>query len=291
MSETAFDASTQASPWPETLRLLGLLLLALILGDIVSLFLPDAPGWSTLRLLVSLLVAWGLIVGVQRQRGRRIGPFLGPESAYLVGLGLLSGVSLSLLGVSLLSHMPFPPPESMQALDEFMQSGWAVPRYAAMLLVAPFFEEVLFRGWLLRTWERRHARWVAIVVTAIPFALLHLAGWRVLIVLPLGLLFGWLAAGRRTLWPAMAAHLGANAAPMLTAPVLSLMGYAPAEIDALAAVPWIISLGAGIVFAYSVWIIHRRFSAAQHYRTTAAPPGSVVATEHDTDRSSVVPDE
>lgn len=250
------ETTINPSPWPQSLRLLGLLLLALILGDVVSLFLPDAPGWSTLRLLVSLMAAWGLVVLVQHKRGHDVRPLLGVARPALVITGLLAGLSLSLLGVSLLSRLPFPPSESMQALDDFMRSGWAAPRVAAMLLIAPFFEEVFFRGWLLRIWERKHSRWVAIIATSIPFAVMHLAGWRILIVLPLGVLFGWLAAGRRTLWPAMAAHLGANAAPMLTAPVLGLIGYSRLEIDALAAVPWGIPVGAGIAFVLCLWLIH-----------------------------------
>jgi len=257
------------SPWPQTLGLLGLLLLALILGDVVSLFLPDAPGWSTLRLLASLMVAWGLVVLVQHKRGQHVRPLLGAARPALVITALLAGLSFSLLGVSLLSRLPFPPPESMQALDGFMRSGWAAPRVASMLLIAPFFEEVFFRGWLLRTWEQKHSRWVAIIATSVPFAVMHLAGWRILIVLPLGVLFGWLAAGRRTLWPAMAAHLGANAAPMLTAPVLGLIGYSPLEINALAAVPWVIPLGAGMVFVLCLWLIRMQHPVPRPSRAPA----------------------
>ena len=247
-----------SATWKETFRLIGILLLVLVVGDLTAILFPDAPGWSTMRMLISLLVAWGLLVLIQRRRGALVLSHFRLAPPSLLFAAFVAGTALSLLGVSLMSRLPSPPPESMVALDEYMRSGWAFPRYAAMLIVAPVFEELFFRGWLMRTWESSHRKWVAILAAAIPFALLHLMSWRILLVFPLGLLFGWLSAGRSTIIASVGAHAGANLAPLTTAPVLLAAGFTSAEIDAMVAVPWSVPAGAAMVLVCCIVYIRLR---------------------------------
>lgn len=88
------------------------------------------------------------------------------------------------------------------------------------VLVQALAEEVYFRGWLQALLVRVVRPRVAVVVTAIGFALLHIAGGAhdMLALGNLflgGLLFGLLAQAGGTIWPAAAAHFSWNAVEQL----------------------------------------------------------------------------
>jgi len=73
--------------------------------------------------------------------------------------------------------------------------GWLVLLWFAILVVTPFGEETLFRGFLFRGWfHEPQDAWLAIVGTAALFALLHVQyDWFVIAqVFGFGLLLGWM---------------------------------------------------------------------------------------------------
>lgn len=94
---------------------------------------------------------------------------------------------------------------------------------ATSLLVAPIFEEVLFRGAMLRTMrEGGYSRGVTVLACALAFALLHIPGWifrrgldpgifgAFLGVWILGMLAGLLAWRVPTLWAPILLHWANN---------------------------------------------------------------------------------
>jgi membrane protease YdiL (CAAX protease family) len=73
--------------------------------------------------------------------------------------------------------------------------GWLILLWLAIIVVTPFGEETLFRGFLFRGWFREPKdAWFAIVATAALFALLHVQyDWFVIgQVFCFGLLLGWM---------------------------------------------------------------------------------------------------
>ena len=84
-------------------------------------------------------------------------------------------------------------PSPMQELLANPEHLWVLAIFG--ILVAPVFEELVFRGFLFAAFEKAHGPWAALVVTSAAFAILHGAqygwGWQQLVVLmAVGCVFG-----------------------------------------------------------------------------------------------------
>jgi membrane protease YdiL (CAAX protease family) len=229
--------------------MLFLLVLAMVVGDRLAGAVLPATVTATTRLLLSLCIAWpGVLWAVRRRqqasfrvtfslRGIPPGPLL---------MSALSGLALGVLTVSLMSHIPGPPPASATGLHEVVAASNRISLLVAMLLVAPVCEELFFRGWMLPVWTRHLGPMGAVLGVAFLFSILHVFDWRVVVALPLGILAGWLVLKLDSVLPAMAAHAASNAAPGLVDPMLRLRGLSSEEIDALRSVPWWLSAVAAL---------------------------------------------
>lgn len=83
--------------------------------------------------------------------------------------------------------------------------------WVAAALVAPVCEELTFRGWVLTALRTRHRTGLALLLSGLLFALVHLDPVRFTAVLALGTLFAWLAWRAGSVWPAVVGHLVNNA--------------------------------------------------------------------------------
>jgi len=98
------------------------------------------------------------------------------------------------------------------------QAGYAIGAFA--ILVAPFMEELLFRGVLFAVFENRVGLRFAVFTTAALFAGLHVPEyWRawnhVLMILVVGLVFSLARGLSGSLTPSVLLHVGYNAGMML----------------------------------------------------------------------------
>ena len=80
-----------------------------------------------------------------------------------------------------------------------------------VVVLAPFIEEIIFRGVFLPTLDMMMPLWVAVAVTAMIFAVYHASLWAFIPHVVLGLATGYLAVECRTLWPAIILHALYNA--------------------------------------------------------------------------------
>ncbi|MGF1469256.1 MAG: lysostaphin resistance A-like protein [Sandaracinaceae bacterium] len=87
-------------------------------------------------------------------------------------------------------------------------------------------EELFFRGVLTAGLARRHGGTLAVVVSAVLFALIHATPLRVAYALPLGALLGVLRLGTGSTVPAIAMHGAFNAMPVLVHPDLVRLPHA-----------------------------------------------------------------
>lgn len=112
----------------------------------------------------------------------------GIATAFAVSAATIAAALLCDPIVLLLPEMP----ESLRAVFDNMMSG--MPLWATLLSVsvfAPFFEEWLCRGMILRgLLDRMKPVW-AIVISALFFALIHMNPWQAIPAFLLGLLFGY----------------------------------------------------------------------------------------------------
>jgi uncharacterized protein len=78
-------------------------------------------------------------------------------------------------------------------------------------VVAPFLEEMLFRGVILRSFLRQYSRTKAILASAALFGLAHLNVYQLITAFAVGIVAGWLYERTRSLWPCILLHASYNA--------------------------------------------------------------------------------
>jgi len=114
-----------------------------------------------------------------------------------------------------------PEPQGMKQVIELAQDrGKLLPSLFAFALLAPMVEELVFRGLLYGWIESRWGSRVALVVSSLAFAAAHYEPAHILLVLPLGFLFGWLRRRTNSLMPSLVSHIVNNGFAVLSAAYL-----------------------------------------------------------------------
>jgi membrane protease YdiL (CAAX protease family) len=143
--------------------------------------------------------------------------------AALAGLGLWVG-SLGLLELQYAVWAPAPGYlEGFRRLHEALRPSGpldAVWSLAAIAVAPAVFEELLVRGILLPSLRAVAGDVVAIVVSALFFALMHFDWYRFPFTLAVGLALGVLRVRTGSLWPSVIAHATLNALTFSAAPWL-----------------------------------------------------------------------
>ncbi|UCD25061.1 MAG: CPBP family intramembrane metalloprotease [Gemmatimonadota bacterium] len=232
-----------ASPWPpqpgirHAVLLIaayfgGMTLVWIVLGGIIGatatedpttmldLLIPVLPGGLLSAWLLGLICVWLAVQWLRNRRGldlRKVAAWSKPSlqnvTVYLA-VGLLLGLVYIVVGLWLV-----PPDDSTSSglvTTAAMESAavrlvWGVGGVA----LAPFVEEYLFRGVLLGTVMQQRGVVAAIVLTTIPFVLLHLpetgSYWPALLGITSMAVVAAVARLRTgTLAAAIATHLGYN---------------------------------------------------------------------------------
>jgi membrane protease YdiL (CAAX protease family) len=200
------------------------------------------PGWALLLFLAALAVL-GLL-GVQFLAGQAVLTILATFyalgfCAVLVAVAPLGQAALPALGIRpagwrpvvlgvigtivlsvAVSQLGLEPKAMKEAVDIAREPGALMRSLLILALLAPVVEELVFRGllygWIAGRWGTVPA-WFA---SSIAFALAHYEPAHVLLVLPLGLLFGYLRRRTDSLLPSLAAHIFNNGFAVLAAAYL-----------------------------------------------------------------------
>ena len=91
-----------------------------------------------------------------------------------------------------------------------------------VVLIGPAVEEAVFRGALLEGLSARFGTWPAILAQAALFAAFHRSWWLLFPTFVLGIVLGWLAHERQSLWPPIALHALYNALTVAAAFVVPI---------------------------------------------------------------------
>jgi membrane protease YdiL (CAAX protease family) len=163
---------------------------------------------------ISGLVALVIAVSPMGWRGL---PALGfrPARFWTIVLGTVGA-----LVVSVAASQLGEPEGVKQAMDVARTPRLFVASLAVMALLAPLVEEAVFRGLLYGWVAGRWGTTVAWFVSSILFAAAHVEPAHVLLVLPLGLWFGWLRQRTDSLWPSLVAHIVNNGLAVVAAAVI-----------------------------------------------------------------------
>jgi membrane protease YdiL (CAAX protease family) len=107
-----------------------------------------------------------------------------------------------------------------QAMEVAREPAAFMASLAVMAGLAPLVEELIFRGLLYGWLAGRWGGTVAWIVSSLAFAAAHVELAHVLLVLPLGLWFGWLRRRTGSLWPSLVAHMMNNGLAVAAAALL-----------------------------------------------------------------------
>jgi len=152
---------------------LGALVARLVRTIAPQVFASPAAANLSFQLFMYVFLAGALHLIVSFRHGepfwRSLGWTLRFRGAILsLAAGPLLAVAASLLGVLLRTPAA---PNPIQEMIHDRESLAIVVSFG--VLAAPFFEELFFRGFLFPLFERSLGPWLGILVTAIPFGLLH----------------------------------------------------------------------------------------------------------------------
>jgi membrane protease YdiL (CAAX protease family) len=114
-------------------------------------------------------------------------------------------------------------PEGMKEVFGLVRApGELLPSLVLLAGLAPLVEELIFRGlvygWVAGRWGRN----VGWIVSSLAFAAAHIELTHIVMVLPLGLLFGWLRQRTDSLVPSLVAHIANNGLALVGAAYLNV---------------------------------------------------------------------
>lgn len=143
--------------------------------------------------------------------------------ALIVLLGLILQLGIS----SVLSLIEIMAPEALEHYNELMElmglGEMSLPVMIAVSIMAPLSEEVLCRGVILRLAEKVSPRfWVANVIQALAFGILHGNLVQGTYAFLLGLLLGYIYGKYRNIWLCMLLHASMNCSSFIVSPFYSL---------------------------------------------------------------------
>jgi hypothetical protein len=129
--------------------------------------------------------------------------------------------ALGTMALSVAVSQVGPQPEGMKQVFEIVRDLHQLALSLLLLAVlAPLVEELVFRGllygWLAGRWGGN----VGWIVSSLAFAAAHTEPAHIILVFPLGLLFGWLRKRTDSLLPSLVAHIANNSLALVAAAYL-----------------------------------------------------------------------
>ena len=113
-----------------------------------------------------------------------------------------------LLKINIAIDKVFPPPAWFWELfNRVFESDYGIyGAFMKIVIVAPIFEELIFRGVIMHGFMRNYPKIIAIFASALLFALFHLNPWQFPATFLLGLLLGWVMVITRNIFACIIGH-------------------------------------------------------------------------------------
>ena len=199
------------------LILIGLLVfalsfIALIVEHIINYPLSKHPAAMAITYLVAIVFV--LKIGFDKTKAifKNVFPLSSTQTSLLIPMIItLMGFTILQAEMNNLISMFIPGAEvvAKHNIELVNQSYWGA--VLALVVVAPFTEELLFRGIILRGFLNRYKVSEAIMVSALLFGVIHLNIFQFLGAFFIGILFAWWFVKTRSLLPCIFGHVLNNA--------------------------------------------------------------------------------
>lgn len=144
--------------------------------------------------------------------GAEIKKYPGQFTFSLFIMGIASAYAIMLVFGLLEQAGAFPESWITTQAETYEDIYLATPfmQFISVGFVAPVMEEILFRGCILGTLKKEMHPWLAIVLSALLFAVAHGTPIGMLYTLVLGILMGWLAVTFKSIVPSILFHAAYN---------------------------------------------------------------------------------
>ena len=162
-----------------------------------------------------------------------------------------------------------------QTFEKMFDTSRPVDMFISVSILAPLCEELLCRGIICRGLLSRNKPWVAIVVSALIFAILHGNLQQGIAAFGLGIFMGWVYYKTHSLWSTIAIHFVNN-----TLSQVMMYIFPDLPIDATYASvipqPWytVFLIVSAVVVAACVYIIHLKYKYDQSIVSFAIRPAA-----------------
>lgn len=142
--------------------------------------------------------------------------------------------------------------------DSFMDMSGNILGIFSIAIAAPVLEECLFRGaiegHLLRTWKRP---WLAVVVSALVFGLIHMNPAQMVFGFLAGLVLGWLYYRTGSILPGIVGHVLNNSIAVVNMRVCDNGVESMEEMLGETAQPYILA-AYGVIFVVCAWFLYKK---------------------------------
>ncbi len=245
----------------EIFILLSMLLLGALLGNVVTILftaLSGAAAGAEYAMLISYPVMFipAMVYAGAKSRSRSFtegglkldNNNFKPLGGALCALLAVVGTAAASFCTDPISRILPPMPDWLEEMLESMTQGDLLLNFMCVSIFAPFFEEWLCRGMVLRglLGNKMKPVW-AIVISALFFALIHLNPWQAVPAFIFGCLFGYVYYKTGSLRLTMLMHFTNNTLSLVLSNVDSLKD-ADSWADLLpGAQYWILSLGCLVI--------------------------------------------
>ena len=268
---------------PSWVQSLLLVLIFFVGSAVASVFYLTGVEINSLTYAVSMVfpLAFAYIASRRNQRaGLGYVPLDEPRKGAfgsMVPLFALVVIATPCLGALLEPLLSlFPMSDLMRAAFEKMfDTSRPVDMFISVSILAPLCEELLCRGIICRGMLSRYKPWVAIVVSALIFAILHGNLQQGFAALGLGIFMGWVYYKTHSLWSTIAIHFVNNT---LSQVIMYLFPYLPIDATYASIIPqpWytVFLIVCAVVFAAIVYIIYHKYQYDQSIVSFALRPAA-----------------
>lgn len=211
---TPDDKGFAGSIWMDMLALIGVFLVANLLGSFFNLLLSrGADADPEFGMFVSYVTAFGITIGFaiwQRIRRGSTKPLLRAGISKAHPLLILWGVVLVIVtSVVLEPLLNLFPAEYIETLQRAIGSGgWAI---MTSIVAAPILEEVLFRGIVQESLTEKLGGWRGVVAASAIFGIIHIIPQQVINAFFIALILGFIYIKTRSVVPVILIHAINNA--------------------------------------------------------------------------------
>ncbi len=127
-----------------------------------------------------------------------------------LGLGATGQLAIQLLLASILSLLPQSWLDSLDKSNESIVNAPTSILIITTVIMAPLLEEIMCRSLMLGALRKAMPKWVAIILSAVTFGVLHGNPIGIIYATLLGILLGWLFIKTDSVLPAILCHLSFN---------------------------------------------------------------------------------